>query len=523
MIFLSVFLSLLVGVLCRPVRLLPSSHEPHKRRRTSSSLHHSDKENRRKASPIHGEKDSERRDSFLSASSSSFSPLRFSDVSSGQCRVLSPWQEISLLLSQLEGEKNLMVTKEKKSRYPFSSEGEAGNPHSEESPSSLTAQEGEEKSELGRREEDNEERGFQRGEQDEEDEEEEMRGHHHSSLFSSLFPKAVRSSLEDEDDSSPSGRRRTTSWNPPGLLERLFPSISFLSSYVFMYLFGPSISTSFSLLSTSFPHHLLDLYLHGESEEQAGAEEETTRQLLKKKKLRELSASYRRYHERRNRTHGEETKDEEESEGEGEDDLAKKSKKTKKQSLPMAEREEEFVLEEENARASQKDRTSDNGEDQDQRRQRGAGSSSGDRGRLEDEKEEARDEDERERREQQRQTGEDLLSSRDEDEDLDWVELREFTSSGLTHGIEETFVQATTLANLAEYGLKKLFPRTATVKDDFYGEIDKVSIQSNMDIYLSIYLLSIVMCLSMSPFIDLKSDLSLYLSTSSFLSIWMYL
>ncbi|PFH31165.1 hypothetical protein BESB_030390 [Besnoitia besnoiti] len=56
------------------------------------------------------------------------------------------------------------------------------------------------------------------------------------------------------------------------------------------------------------------------------------------------------------------------------------------------------------------------------------------------------------------------------DAEADGVELREFTSSGLTHGIEETFLMASSAAKFADWVLRTLLPRTTTLRDDFLNE-----------------------------------------------------
>nr|CCA30062.1 hypothetical protein NCLIV_069580 [Neospora caninum Liverpool]CEL71301.1 TPA: hypothetical protein BN1204_069580 [Neospora caninum Liverpool] len=64
-----------------------------------------------------------------------------------------------------------------------------------------------------------------------------------------------------------------TPWTRPGLFERLFPSLSFLSSYVFMHLFAPSVAATFSLFSAPHPvEEYLDLLREGHAEERRRSE-----------------------------------------------------------------------------------------------------------------------------------------------------------------------------------------------------------------------------------------------------------
>ncbi|ESS30224.1 PhoD-like phosphatase [Toxoplasma gondii GAB2-2007-GAL-DOM2] len=144
--------------------------------------------------------------------------------------------------------------------------------------------------------------------------------------------------------------RSLTAWRSPGLLARLFPSLSFLSTFVFMNLFAPSAATTFSLFSASHP---ADEYLP-----------------------------------------------------------VVQRPETRRKGRSGAQEREKF---------------------------RDAGDLEGRSGRRAG----------RERR---------------------GVELNEVTSSGLTHGVEETFLTAAAPARLAEWGLRRLFPRTSTSRDDFYGE-----------------------------------------------------
>ncbi|CBZ50273.1 conserved hypothetical protein [Neospora caninum Liverpool] len=219
-----------------------------------------------------------------------------SPVSAAQCLAPSPWQRMGLLLGRLDREREREARHHGERRRAAEAEDRGGNQASVP----RNARQGE----LGVPE--------------------------HASDPSALFSQG--SVAQGPRDSLLS----VTPWTRPGLFERLFPSLSFLSSYVFMHLFAPSVAATFSLFSAPHPvEEYLDLLREGHAEER--------------------------------------------------------------------------------------------------RRSEGSGA-------------EAR---------------------------RDWrrgVELIEVTSSGLTHGVEETFLAAAAPARLAEYGLQKLLPRTSTTRDDFYGE-----------------------------------------------------